>query len=115
MSTTETGHRAEAVAGDYLVKLGYKILARNWRTRWCEIDIVATKSADVLFVEVKYRQHNWQGSGLDYITAKKLQQMQFAAELWVSQRRWRGPYRLAAIEVSGDEFAVTDFIDELTA
>ena len=41
------GREAEKVAANYLKKLGYKILAFNWRTRWCEIDIVAQKARAV--------------------------------------------------------------------
>ena len=93
----------------HLVALGYKVLFKNWRTRRCEIDIVASKGKCVYFVEVKYRQQATQGSGFDYITAKKLKQMRFGAEMWVSEYRWTGDYCLAAAEVSGTDFLVTGF------
>lgn len=101
MSTTEIGRRAEAMVADELVRRGYKIVACNWRTRWCEIDIVATKGKEVYFVEVKYRKTNAWGDGLDAITPKKLQQMSFAAEMWVSEMRWKGGYELIAASASG--------------
>ncbi len=41
MTTTETGRRAETAAAVYLATHGFAILARNWRTRSCEIDLVA--------------------------------------------------------------------------
>jgi len=110
-TTFDIGRQAEAVAADYLRRQGFRIVERNWRTRWCEIDIIAAKDKSVYFVEVKYRQSARQGSGLEYITAKKLKQMRFAAEAWVRQHEWRGEYQLAAVEVSGDDFAVTNFID----
>ena len=110
MSTTEIGREAEAMAAEYLRKNGYKILSQNWRTRWCEIDIVASKSKIVYFVEVKYRKtSNW-GDGLEAITPKKLEQMSFASEFWVSQNSWRGDYQLAAASATGIPPRITDFI-----
>jgi len=113
MSSVETGSRAEKNAEDYVKALGYKILGRNWRTRVCEIDIVAKKLNTVYFIEVKYRKSPKWGSGLSYITPQKLRQMSFAAEVWVHQQRWDGEYCLSAIEVSGPQFRVTRFIEEL--
>ena len=113
MTTTEVGRKAEAVAAAFLVAKGCEILAQNWRTRMCEIDIVATRDAIVYFCEVKYRQHSKQGAGLDYITPKKLRQMQFAAESWVHMHSWRGDYQLCAIEVSGPRFLVTAVVKDI--
>ncbi|HSW75300.1 MAG TPA: YraN family protein [Candidatus Saccharimonadales bacterium] len=113
MTTTEVGRKAEAVAATFLTAKGCEIVAQNWRTRMCEIDIVATRDAIVYFCEVKYRVHNKQGAGLDYITPKKLRQMQFAAESWVHMHGWRGDYQLCAIEVSGPRFAVTTVVKDI--
>ena len=63
--------------------LGYQIVARNWRTKLCEIDIIAHKDKDLCFVEVKYRHNDSCGDGLDAITPRKLQQMRFAAEVYM--------------------------------
>lgn len=114
MTTVATGRQAETAAIEYLRLAGYKILERNWRTRYCEIDIIAQKGKTIHFVEVKYRRRDTQGSGLEYITPHKLRQMQFAAELWVSQYDWAGDYQLSALEVSGPEFVITDFLPNLT-
>lgn len=113
MSTTSTGRSAEDAAADYLNAKGYKILDRNWRTRWCEIDIVAEKDKCIYFVEVKYRKSEAWGSGLEYITPKKLKQMAFAAEFWVSSNKWAGDYGLSGIEITGDDFVVTAFLPEI--
>jgi uncharacterized protein (TIGR00252 family) len=114
MTTFTTGRQAEAVAATYLEKLGFTILEQNYRTRWCEIDIVAEKANELYFVEVKYRQNAKQGSGLEYITGSKLNQMMRAAEFWVAERQDSRQYYLAGIEVSGTDFQVTDFIESLT-
>lgn len=101
MSTAEIGKKAEAVAADYLKKQGFSVKTQNWRTRRCEIDIVAIKEDVVYFVEVKYRKSSTWGGGLDAITSKKLEQMTFAAQLWVQNNSWQGDYRLLAISASG--------------
>jgi len=113
MTSFDTGRQAEATATAYLKRQGYAIVAQNWRTKWCEVDIIAQKDRAVYFCEVKYRKTDGQGGGLDYITPKKLQQMRVAAESWVHLTGWSGEYQLAAIEVSGDEFAVTAFVEDI--
>ena len=113
MSTTDTGRQAEDAAAAFLEQQGCKIVARNWRTRMCEIDIIARKKNNVYFCEVKYRRSTAQGSGLDYITSKKLEQMRFAAESWVHANAYSGDYQLCAIEASGTDFAVTAFVEDL--
>lgn len=113
MKTVFTGQRAETAAAAFLKKSGFKIIDRNWRTRWCEIDIIASRNNMLNFVEVKYRQTGRQGLGLDYITPNKLRQMRFAAEYWVLENEWDGDFQLAAVEVYGDDFTVTDFIETI--
>jgi Holliday junction resolvase-like predicted endonuclease len=110
MSNYLTGHSAEVRAAEYLKNLGFKIKELNWKTKYCEIDIIAEKGKAIYFIEVKYRRNNKQGFGLDYITSKKLRQMRFAAEMWVGNSGWSGEYQLAAVGMDGD--AVT-FVDEL--
>jgi Holliday junction resolvase-like predicted endonuclease len=113
MTTFETGRQAETAAAEHLKKHGFAVVTKNWRTKWCEIDVIAQKDRAVYFCEVKYRRTNLQGGGLDYITPQKLAQMQLAAEGWVHLTGWKGEYQLAAIEVSGPGFEITNFIEDL--
>lgn len=66
----------------FLEGKGYKILTRNWRTKFCEIDIIAKTKETRYFIEVKYRASEQWGGGLAAVTPKKLRQMKFAAELY---------------------------------
>ena len=109
-STTSTGQQAEAAAATYLEESGFQIIERNWRTRWCEIDLIASKDDIVYFVEVKYRHGRAGDSGLNYITLTKLKQMRFAAEFWLANQDFAGDCELAAISVDGADFSVTDFV-----
>ncbi len=103
------GDTAETTASEYLLRRGFDVLQRNWKTRWCEIDIVAQKEGRIYFVEVKYRKNADQGGGIAAITATKKRQMKFAAELWM-QGRGMSDAALSVVEVSGAEFAVTKFV-----
>jgi uncharacterized protein (TIGR00252 family) len=113
MTSFDTGRQAEPVAATFLAQKGCDIVQQNWRTRWCEIDIVACRDSVIYFCEVKYRKTSHQGGGLDYITAKKLEHMRFAAEFWVHAHHWHGEYQLCAIEVSGPKFQITAVIKDL--
>lgn len=95
------GSEAEEFAADYLKKIGFEIIDRNWRNRFCEIDIVARRGNSVHFVEVKYRATPIAGSSVEYITANKLKQMQFAALHWISENSWEGDYQLDVIAIDG--------------
>lgn len=113
LTNYSTGHSAEKHAARYLKSHGYKTRALNWRTKWCEIDIIASKKRTIYFIEVKYRVNNNQGLGLDYITPKKLSRMNRAAESWVQQNNFEGNYQLGAIEVAGNNFEITNFITDI--
>lgn len=103
MKTTQIGQKAEAQVAYLLKKKGYKILAHNWKTKVCEIDIVASRDAVIYFVEVKYRRSDYQGGGIEYITQAKLKRLFFAAQIWNQQHSWSGDWRLLGASVSGGD------------
>lgn len=112
MKHNENGARAEAEVVYYLRERKFKIIDRNFKTRQCEIDIIAQKNSCIYFVEVKYRTTFSQGDGFEYITPTKLKQMAFAAELWTVQNTWRGEYVLSGASVSGANFDI-EFIEQI--
>ena len=104
VTTRQIGDRGEQAAADWLVADGHEIIARNWRTRYCEIDIVSSKDDTLHFTEVKYRKNDNFGGGLAAITAKKQRQMRFAAELFMAKHpQYEGcDMRMLAIAVDRD-------------
>ena len=100
------GRKGEDAAAKHLEGLGHKIIERNWKTKWCEIDIISKLDDTLYFTEVKYRRT---GGGLDAITPKKQKQMRFAAELYLKNHPDCNA-KLAAIAVGGDNYQVTDFL-----
>ena len=84
-TTKQIGDAAENSVSEKLVNNGHDIIARNWRTRYCEIDIISKKDSTLYFTEVKYRKNNNFGDGFDAIDSRKEKQIRFAAELFLSR------------------------------
>lgn len=99
--STELGHQAEERAASYLENRDFTILVRNWRTRWCELDLVALKDGVIHVVEVKYRSNPDYGSGFDYITADKRQRLIKAAACFVVRYAPASDYQIDVIAVEG--------------
>ena len=87
LTTVSVGDAGESVAATWLTQKGFTVIERNWKTKLCEIDIIAVKDDCLYFVEVKHRKNSQQGGGLAAITAKKLKQMKFAAAVYVKYQK----------------------------
>jgi len=110
--TKATGDDAETAVAEYLVRLGHNVMARNWKTKYCEIDIVSLYKDIIYFTEVKYRKKPDQGGGLAAINTKKLRQMKFAAEMYiVSTAKHDHDLRLAVASVSGNPPEIEEFLE----
>lgn len=112
--STLSGRAAEAAAAEWLESQGYLLIERNWRTKWCEIDLIAQKDGRLYFIEVKYRRSHAAGSGLAYVTPAKLRQMAFAAQLWLNDHPHESDWELSAIALGGTPPAIEEFIPQLT-
>jgi ribonuclease HII len=111
-TTKQIGDTAENEVADFLRRRGHEILERNWRTKFCEIDIVSRRDDTLYFTEVKYRKSDKQGGGLAAITAKKQRQMAFAAKLYAAKENTgKVNLRLAAADVSGNPPVVREFLE----
>jgi len=111
-TTKQIGDAGETAAANYLVHHGHKIIERNWKTKFCEIDIVSQKNDVMYFTEVKYRKRAEQGGGLAAITPKKLRQMKFAAEYFALKNNIdQTDMRLCAIAVSGEPPEVETYLE----
>lgn len=111
-TTKQIGDRAEEVAASYLKSLGHAIVERNWKTKYCEIDIVSIKDSTVFFTEVKYRKKAAQGGGLAAITPKKLQQMKFAASYYAHAKRLTNTdLRLVTVSLTGTPPLVEEYLE----
>jgi putative endonuclease len=87
---TQLGLAAETAACQWLAERGYRILDRNWRRPWGELDIVACRNDNVVcFVEVKASSH--QQAGFDpFLRADgtKMHKVRRTAQTWLAQHRY---------------------------
>ena len=100
-NTTTTGRSVEQAVAKHLQGKGYTLLDSNWRTRWCEIDLIMSQKNIIYFIEVKYRKNARVGHGFEYITPKKVSQLYFAVDYWCSVNHYEGDVSLLGASVDG--------------
>lgn len=83
-AVTATGALAEAQAARFLAAQGLKILARNYRCRGGEIDLICRDGAALVFVEVRLRTHRGYGGAAESITTAKQRRIAFAARHYLA-------------------------------
>ena len=79
-TTKQLGDQGEQVVVDYLEASSHEIVARNYKTKLFEVDIISRRSRVLYFTEEKYRGGSDFGAGLDFIDQKKQQKMRLAVE-----------------------------------
>ena len=98
--TQESGNLGERIAARYLEGCGYTVVARNYREKIGEIDLIVKDCSTWVFVEVKTRSNSSFGSPLDAITAKKLMSIIRTSQLFLQKMRLGyGDVRYDAVEV----------------
>ena len=101
------GDLGEQLAADFLIKKGYTILERNYRTPYGELDIIAKDRDTVLFIEVKTRSSARFGTGFEAITPKKQATLLKCAAHYVDLHNLDSPMRIDAIEIMLDTMQIT--------
>jgi putative endonuclease len=118
MGTKELGDKGEKLACEYLVKNGYKIIGKNYRITFGEIDIIAKKKgwfADktIHFVEVKTLSGNENIYPEEHVDRRKQVKLKQLAEIWLSQRKYPQdiPYQIdiIAVSITGDKSEIKFF------
>ncbi len=102
----QKGDIAEKRAADFLQKNGFRILERNFYSRFGEIDIIAFKDDTLHFVEVK----SGQGEPVYKITPSKLSKMIKTAQIYMSKKRLDIDFCFDALIVTRD----IEFIENIT-
>lgn len=95
----EIGKKGEVLAVTFLEEKGYQIVHRNWRYSYYEIDIIATRSNKLHFIEVKTRNEAAFGHPEDSVTKRKFKYLQKAADeyLFLNPGHQRIQYDILAI------------------
>jgi putative endonuclease len=92
-----TGKRGEDLAAAYLAEAGYRIVERNYRCIFGEIDIVAEEGETLVFVEVKSRRSEVYGEPQLAVGDEKQKKISRIAMHYLQERRLR--HRLARFDV----------------
>jgi putative endonuclease len=110
------GRRGEDLAAAHFERLGYEVLARNHRTRYGELDLVAHDGDHLVFVEVKTRKEG-SGEPWDNLHALKRSQVRRMAIAWLTEceQRPRGDLRFDAIGIVLDARGALLRLDHLEA
>ena len=95
------GGSAESLAAAFLERQGLKILERNYRCRFGEIDLVAATGATLVFVEVRARRSAAYGGAAASITAAKRRRIVAAARHYLAARGAGRACRFDAVLIQG--------------
>lgn len=83
----ELGKQGEELAVAFLLKNGYKIVARNFRYQKAEVDIIARKKDVLAVVEVKTRSTPDFGDPQDFVKRKQIQLLVKAIDYFVNEHK----------------------------
>ena len=99
------GDAAEEYAARFLADRGLAIVARNFRTRHGEIDLIARDRHTLVFVEVRMRTSTGFGGALESITAGKRARIVAAAREYLAGFRREPPCRFDVVTLGGPQAA----------
>jgi len=87
------------MAADFLVGKGFEIIARNYRYKHCEIDLITKKDNWLIFVEVKFRSSDAYGYPEDFVDYQKVKNILEAAEQYTFEKDWQGNVRYDIVSI----------------
>lgn len=79
------GRQAEQMAEEYLAGHGLRVLARNYRCRGGELDLVMSDGQTLIFIEVRYRKHRQFGGAAASVDRRKQQRLILAAQHYLQR------------------------------
>ncbi|WP_319370141.1 YraN family protein [uncultured Ilyobacter sp.] len=85
MHNRRKGDIYETKALEFLESRGYKLIKKNFRSKYGEIDIIVEKDDITIFVEVKYRKSDIFGSGIDAVNTRKQRRIYLTAMKYIQE------------------------------
>ena len=111
MNNRERGMWGEAFALEFLKKKSYTAVARGWRSRFGEIDIIVKNREYIVFVEVKLRKNADFAQAREFVGYNKQRKIIKTASLWLSSHKTSLQPRFDVIEIyAADELAEPEII-----
>ena len=97
-----SGDAAEERAARFLAGRGLQLIARNYRTRQGEIDLIARDGAVLVFVEVRMRSASRFGDGAETVDWRKQRRIVAAARHYLMRLGHEPPCRFDVVSLEGD-------------
>ena len=108
------GNKGENLAAEFFLKKGWEIVARNYRFKRSEIDLIIKKENWIIFVEVKTRSSAAYGEPEEFVTPHKGYNIFEAAEEYIYSTDWHGHIRFDIVSVKlGNEVIIEHFEDAI--
>jgi putative endonuclease len=98
-SKIDTGNKGENLAAEFLLQKGYELVARNYRYKHAEIDLIVKRNDVLVFVEVKTRSSTSFGEPEAFVDAKKAAKIFEGAEQYTYENNWNGNIRFDIVSV----------------
>ena len=114
MATGPIGSRGEDAAEDVYRRRGYRVVARNWRCRLGELDLVVERGGVLVFCEVKSRRQSVFGGGFEAVTWRKRAKLRAVAEAFLQATGSRPQairFDVASVAVRGPRSTIELFED----
>jgi putative endonuclease len=111
----DVGRRGEAAVERHYVAHGYRVVARNWRCRIGELDLIVARGSTLVICEVKTRRGARLGGGYEAVDARKRQKLRAVAETFclkhpIGQASVR--FDVASVRLRADGSAAVQIFDD---
>jgi putative endonuclease len=110
-----TGRSGETVTETWYVRRGFRVLARNWRCRIGELDLVLVRGGLLVFCEVKTRRGHRFGAGFDAVGPHKRRKLRALGEAFLQQHP-AGPiavrFDVSSVRLRPDGSAAVDVFED---
>lgn len=108
----KTGSNGENLAAEFLMQKGFVIVARNYRYKRSEIDLIVQRGDWLIFVEVKTRSSTDHGEPESFVGKGKATKIFEAAEAYIFSNDWKGHIRFDVVSVKvGRDKEIVHFED----
>ncbi|HOK56094.1 MAG TPA: YraN family protein [bacterium] len=106
MRNIEFGKLGEEKAVEFLRKKGYRIIEKNYRTKIGEIDLIAKRRKEIIFIEVKTRSSDNFGLPQEAVNERKLKKIEQVAQIYLNSKKINLPFRFEVLSImkSGNDF-----------
>ncbi|MEY4592500.1 MAG: hypothetical protein RIR18_1395 [Pseudomonadota bacterium] len=109
------GKAAEQIAAEFLQDQGLVLVARNFRVRGGEVDLICRDGPTLVFVEVRLRRHDGYGGALESITYRKQQKVIMAARHYLVRLGRDYPCRFDCVLLSDLSWRTLEWIRDAFA